>query len=112
MNTPPTFPKAYAFFWALVMLIGAALVSAVALLFIGISLEALPYGAKTSGWEVEAIRLAALGLLLGMSIYAAIRAYRSVRHRGLRSPYINVGISLACIGLLVLLGFFLFNFQT
>jgi hypothetical protein len=108
MNTSPTFPKAYAFFWALVMLIGAAFVSVVALLF----LSTLPYGAKTSGWVVEAFWLAALGLL-GMSIYAGIRAYRSVRHRGLRSPYPIVGIILAAIGLTVLMVFFLYHhFQT
>jgi hypothetical protein len=101
MNTSPTFPKAYAFFWALVILIGAALVSEVALLFIGFSLGTFPV------WAFNATRLAALGL----SIYAGIRAYRSVRHRGLRSPYLIVGIILAGIGLLVVMGFF-YSFQT
>jgi hypothetical protein len=106
VNTSPTFPKAYAFFWALVMLTGAVLAAAVALLFIAISLGTFaPHGAKTSGWEVGATNLAALGLL-GMSIYAGIRAYRSVRHRGLRSPYPILGIILAGIGLHYLMAFF------
>jgi hypothetical protein len=107
MNTSPTFQNAYAFFWALVkMLIGVALVSVLGLLFIGISLD-------DSGWLVAAFWLAPPGLL-GMSIYAGIRAYRSVRHHGLRSRYPIVWISLAGIGLLGLMVFFffLYHFQT
>ena len=110
MDTSPTFPRAYAFFWALVMLIGAALVSAVALLLIGKFLETLPYEATTSGWGLAVSGLVALGVL--GSLYAAIRAYRSVRHRGLRSPYPNAGIILTCIGLFVLMWLFFLTFQT